>query len=74
MLCKCHAMEKHDNILKPWLASERRSLKWLAEQIGVSPAHLSRVSCGVMPVTRHLALAIAKVTDDGVPIAQWGLR
>lgn len=60
------------NPLKAWLKTNGRTAKHFAGMIGVTPGHLSRLIIGKMPVTQTMALAIAKATDDAVPVAAWG--
>lgn len=60
--------------LKAWCHGERRTMKWLAEQIGQTPEHLSRLCANTVTITRTTALAIERVTDGGVTLKDWGLE
>ena len=62
---------KKQTVIKSWLESEGRSSKWLAETLGISEQHMSKISTGKAQVTRTTALAIERVTNGAVPADSW---
>ncbi len=55
-------------LLGTWLAAERRSQDWLAEQIGAHQTTVSRWMRGD-PIPLAVAIEIRRVT--GIPIEEW---
>ena len=65
-------MEKH-TLIKEWLKASGRSSKWLADQLGFTDSHMSRI-CNGASVTKTTALALEKVSDGGIPASTWDVQ
>ncbi|MBU7472552.1 helix-turn-helix domain-containing protein [Lactiplantibacillus pentosus] len=48
--------------IKTWLKTNHKSQKWLAQQIGLSPAFLSQILSGTRKLQTKNIIAISKVT------------
>lgn len=59
--------------LQEIMTTEGRRYNWLAGQVGVSPAHLSRVISGERPLTRKLAERIATALGRNIETVFPGL-
>lgn len=56
--------------LKAWLKDERRTQKWLAEQIGTRQTEVSRWTLGREP---PIAFAIAIRSITGIGVEEWAI-
>ncbi len=55
--------------LREWLKDERRTQKWLAEQVGTSQTNISAWILGPRPPPLEIAVAIRRVT--GISVEAW---
>ena len=65
---------EQEHPLKRWLRLNNKRAKWLAERVGVTPEHLSRIINGKHDISRTAALAVQQITENGVTLADWGME
>lgn len=57
--------------LKGWLKEHGRKQTWMAEQLGISVVHMSRVATGAALPSRDLIYRIEDLTEGAVNASSW---
>ena len=57
--------------LKEWLKKHGRKQTWMAEQLGISVVHMSRVATGAVLPSRDLIYRIEDATEGAVTASSW---
>ena len=64
-------MDNTTSPVKYWLRKTGRTAKWLSREVGVTEAHMSRIINGKAIPPKSLQIAIAHVSEGGIPADAW---